>query len=561
MEQKYIITEIKNYENVSERIHLSLHYLENNADPALFFMPYFEGYLYGIPRYEHSEWDACDAGWRMIEAFILARQVIGQKEPTEQEKRLRKFVLSTIREDGLSYRPELEWCKPEAFMWDHGRALIALATWLIFEPSDEIKRIAVNMIEGLVKIALKDDNMLYYPAENWDGQCWGKRVIAHPPTGLAIEGMVDIAGIIGVDRFLDYAGAFVNAVRKRAPYLFDDDGNMVRMGGGPYNFVLTHVHSRLAILNGMLKYAIAVQDQSLMDWCIRAFSNVKSNLCSTFGWVPEGIETGPDWKENGRDEVCAISDMMQIAAVLAKKTIPAERDLIVRYGLNQIFSHQILDCSKYASLMEKGNSFKNTMKISYTNMPERCIGGFNGSAHPNDIVHFTGDFRAVSACGQESTAGLKAASASGCCSPAGIKALYVLWKEAVKRYESELFVYGRMTMENEDVVMQCGEPFKGEMSIKVKRNIEHLLIHFPDMEYITDFFADRPYTLKGEWVDFGSFKENDSVILSYTLKPISKKEIVGSVEYEFDWLGSRVLDVRPSGKIGDPYWWRKPKKS
>ena len=539
-------------ENINERIRWGLHYLDNNPDPDQDWMPYFGAIITGTPSYySHSAWDACDVGWRMVEAYVLARQVLGQSQPGTAERKLRSFVCGTIHNDGLSYRPDRTWCRPDAWMWDHGRALIALATWLRLEPEDKVAGIARRMADGLARIAAKESDYWYFPVENWTGTNWGNDVAAHPPTGLAIEGLVDLAQLLSDDHLLEVAGYFVRAVRTRQPYLFAEDGSLVRMGGGPYKFAFTHVHARLAILIGILKYALATQDRELRDWCARAYLFVKEKMSSTFGWVPESLESGTDegvtsLSTRRRDEVCSISDMMQLAAILADNGWPEERSTIGRYGTNQVFAHQLTDFTPLRHLMFDSKGQTDSQEISYRDMPDRCLGAFTAGTYPNDL---TVDLRSFGAPEHS-------VDAAGCCSPAGIKALYVLWREAVRSEGNAVHVHLWATLENDAVNMRCDEPVAGRLHIQVRKPYEDLVLHLP--AYVPASVVSVNHSLLPgiDGLHLGNLREGEAITVTYPLVERKEIEWIAGNQYQVCWKGGRVADILPPATGCAPYWWR-----
>lgn len=540
-------------ESVNDRMRLATGYLDRNPDTERGWMPYFGGLLScPAPHYSHGPWDACDTGWRMVEAYLLTRQVLGQGEPGAAEQRLRDFVATTLRADGLSWRPDTPWYDSEAWMWDHGRALIALATWLRLEPTDEVAEIARRMAEGLAGLAVEDADGWHYPAENWCGSAWGDTVFAHPPTGLAIEGLVELAGLLEDTRLLDWAGRFVAAVRRRLPPLFDDDGAMVPKGGGPYDFWFTHVHSRLGILLGIAKYALAVDDPDLLAWCRRAYLHARDHLCSTFGWAPESLESGTDpgvrdLSTKRRDEVCSISDMMQLAALFAEHGYAEERDALYRFGVNQLFTHQLVGVAPFRHLMGDGPRPPDTEQTSYRGMPERCFGGFTSGAYPNDLAV---DLRSF---------GLPAQTidVAGCCSAAGIKALHVLWRQALGRQDGAAVVRLWVTAANADLDVRCDEPAGGRLRITARRAWTSVVVAVPEWLSPAAVVVSPPARARGRMLDLGPMAAEQEVVLRYPLTTRRDVERVADKQYEVDWRGDRVVAVGPATSGCPPYWWRR----
>lgn len=537
-------------ESVSDRIRLGLHYLDENPDPALGWMPYSGGQITGpTSYYAHGEWDCGDCAWRMVEAYLLARHALGDPKPGEAEQKLRAFVLSTIREDGLCWRPRLPWSEPEAFMFDHGRALIALATWMRLEPSEDVASVAWAMAHGLDRIAIREAGGSIYPAENWTERGWGAKIYAHPPTGLFIEGLVDLASTTGDERFLEMARRNTVSVMRREPVMFSEDGSIVARGGGPHEFWFTHVHSRLAILLGLAKYAVSGGDPQLLGWCRRCFAYVRDRLSSTFGWVPESLEPGSDpstkWVSfRRRDEGCCISDMMQIAAFLARHGHPEESELIGRYGCNQLFAHQHVDFDRIRHLMG-GGCEEETAQRSGRRMPDRCRGGSFLGCYPGEAAldmrtfGFEGPFVDV----------------AGCCSSAVIKALCLLQQEALAAEPDSLEVRLWVTIETADAAVACGEPGAGRLQITPRRPFERIAVRVPPYLDPSSISLPTGATVRGRTILIPSRKAGEAVVLTYPLADRTARETIDGDSYEVRWRGVRVLGIAPTGSA-DPYYWR-----
>jgi len=242
--------------DIEQRLIAARNYLSNNPDKRLGCMPFFDSNLVGDepPYYEHSMWDLCDVGWRFVEAWHMIRRVTA--EPVgEDEACLRSAVFSSIREDGLSYRPEEPWSTPEAWMWDQGRALLALCTLAEGNDSrDEALAAAEKMLRALERIAVADGDALWFPVEGWTGSAWGSPAVGHPPTGLQIEGAIRYYKLTGEAWALDFAEKVARGVITRVPPILSPEGRFVRNGGGP-NVPQTHIHSRLFFSTGCISWA------------------------------------------------------------------------------------------------------------------------------------------------------------------------------------------------------------------------------------------------------------------------------------------------------------------
>jgi len=156
--------------DLTDRAKLTQHYFINNPDPSQNYRPHFGGNILAAPPYySHSEWDFGDVSGRFVEGFILNRIMVGDGEGMDVEKGVRDFMLSLFREDGLSYRGYIKGLDPakvgDMYLWDQGRVLYGLVTWFLREDDARIEKYIQEMLEGLKKVALYEDDDACFPYE------------------------------------------------------------------------------------------------------------------------------------------------------------------------------------------------------------------------------------------------------------------------------------------------------------------------------------------------------------------------------------------------------------
>jgi len=407
--------------------------LLDNLDVKLDYCPSFASVYTGesAPCYVHNAWDLCDVGWRFVEALHLTRRALGQVCMDPRETALRERVFATLREDGLSYRPGYAWDDGTAWMWDQGRALIALCS--LAEGGDEAERClgtARRMLETLDAIALRGSNGLpVYPFENWDGKQWGTEIIGHPPTGLQLEGAARFYALTGEEKFLDYARRVARQVVEQATPILDRDGKFIQRGGGE-NLTLkyTHIHSRLAILYGLYLTGKALGESVFMDYARRGYETALGFSLS-YGWVPECLErlgpyrdgdAGEDERQaNALDEVCCLMDMIKWGLLQGSEGQANSYDLAERFAVNGVFAHQLVEPDRLADYMSTSPIPQHAPgQVDARDLPARFFGMFNGAQHAHQFWRQYGSPYPIMV-------------PSGCCSPAGTTALALLSLDAL----------------------------------------------------------------------------------------------------------------------------------
>lgn len=508
-------------------------YVLRNPDRRLGHLPHFIGrILPGPPAYTHWPWDACDVGWRLVEAGEVIRRMTGDPIRAEEEC-LRRMVVSTLMPDGLSYRRLEPWTPHEAWMWDQGRALLALDTLMASGDDPQFVRIAGDMLRGLERIGIvQADGGLYYPRENWLGDRWGGTILAHPPTGLQIEGAVLFAERTGQDWPVAFARKVARTVLTRSPRLFNEDGSFVPMGGGDFEMKdFTHLHARLFITLGLARLAGLTGDAELLAQTRRVFQHALS-LSTAYGWVPECPEqTGV----NAVDEVCCIMDMVKLALFFARRGEPALYDVVERFVANQVPAHQINDYSRVA-IPPATAPQSETRESSAADVLDRFLGGFTGSLAPNHFIRFWG--------------GGPYLDVSGCCGPSGIMCLYLAWEAALEERGDTATVWMHFSREGRLVKVESKGTGGGHLVITAARELRELRVRIhPWTERssvgIVAGVTPVPVRFEGDMVVISPVLPGVPVTVQYPAPGRRTTEAAADHAVPVEWIGNEVVRIEP----------------
>lgn len=508
-------------------------YVLRNPDRRLGNVPHFIGrILPGPAAYTHWPWDACDVGWRLVEAGEAIRRMTGAAMGAEEEC-LRRMVFSTLMPDGLSYRRLETWTPHEAWMWDQGRALLALATLMERDRDPGLARIAEAMLRGLERIGIPwGSGGLYYPKENWLGDRWGEAILAHPPTGLQIEGAVLFAERSGREWPLDYARRVARTVLNRSPRLFNEDGSFVPMGGGDFEMKdFTHLHARLFITLGLARLAGVDGDADLLAQCRRVFDHALS-LSTSYGWVPECPEqTGGV----AVDEVCCIMDMIKLALFFARRGETGLYDVVERFAANQVPAHQVNDYSRVADRITTEPQ-PETRESSPADALERFLGGFTGSLAPHHFIRVWG--------------GKPYLDVSGCCGPSGILCLYLAWEAALEERGDTATVWLHFSREGGRVKVVSKGVGGGHLEITPRQELRELRVRvhpWADRSAVQAVSAGAPVPvrLEGDLAVMERIRPGVPVTLRYPAPPRHTVERVAGLTVPVDWVGNEVVRIAP----------------
>lgn len=512
----------------------SQNYVLQNPDRRLGWVPHFVGrILEGPPCYGHASWDACDVGWRLVEAGEAIRRMTG--EPLGGEERcLRRMVFSTLLPDGLSYRRLEDWCPHEAWMWDQGRALIALNTLLETEDDPRLSRITGQMLRALERIALPyGEKGLYYPRENWLGDRWGDSIIAHPPTGLQIEGAVRYAERSGEEWPLQFARKVAHTVMHRSPLLLAEDGTFVPMGGGDFiekNF--THLHSRLFITLGLARLASVSGDAESLALCRRVLDHALA-LSTSYGWVPEC----PEHKgEEANDEICCIMDVVKLALFFAKRGEIALYDVVERFAANQVPAHQVNGYERVSDRMDWSPPPPDTRSTTYRGVLDRFLGGFTGSLAPDYFIRVWD--------------GKPYLDVSGCCGPSAIMCLYLAGEAALEERGDSATVWMHFPREGRLVRVESKAPGGGHLVITPKQGLRELRVRIHPWADRKSVRATRggsslPFRLEGDQAVITQLLPDAPVTIGYPAPARRTIEQAADRQVQVEWIGNEVERIEP----------------
>ncbi len=540
--------------NLEKRAALSVNCLTRNVDPDLDYAQYFDGLFQFEPPVliHHKYWDHCDGTGRAVDALILARHMTGSTLNVEIDQKLRNLVFSYIGRKGLCWVPKARYMEKESTpgrpeppvveFWGQRGCLMALVTWYQKERDDRLRQVIDDLINGLWDIAVKKDDYCYYPLpakgprKNLDELFYepGAWKTQNDPagTGAMVAASVIIRPIV---QYLELEGESEVALRlceglsNYVVYCSRDFGEEGSFDG--------HFHSRVSTAAGILKYGLYANRMDLVEWA-RKIYQYACNLGTSFGWFPElvGMQAS---------ETCCITDMIDMAIMLAKAGWDEYWDHAERYGRNHLIESQFTAMEWIKKLpkrsKEETDHFLGSLdKRRYTreHVPDILQGGFSGGSAPNDIV----DIR-------------RGHWMMGCCNAHGVHGLYLLWHHAVQKKEKGVFINLLFNRATPWVDIESYLPFEGKIMVKIHKAVP-LFIRVPKWVQrgkVNVAGAGKEWMWVGRYIRISNLKPNDQVTVSY---PMVEKEEVARVlhdEYKVHWRGNTVVSIEPQGKTGPLY--------
>lgn len=520
--------------NLLDHARLAIRHMTANYDHRMGYPYFYINVLAEKPVATHNAWDLIDVTSRYIDSLILTREMTGDRHGMEVEEQFRRLLLENIHPiDGLAYRPETPWSVREAEMFDQSRALTALVTWYMKDGTQNLRRYIDRMVEGLwnsaIHIVLRRAGYAYcyypYAARFEDG--WNPATPGEPccySGGALILPLVKYAEISGSERALELGRRFLRYIVDES-HIFRRDGSFwpeeMHLAAG-------HFHTRSLSMAGILRYALLVGDEELVQWVKRAFDWAMTTS-SSFGWFPEGVGT-EDFYTTKHSETCNITDMIHIAIKLAESGYPEYWDHTERFVRNHLIESQWY---RPEWMQFPTDSLpEDTEMTSYQWMSERIPGGFAGRTLPNE---FTADGVLM-----------------GCCCGAGPRALFLAWDHILRRRENGLYVNLLLNRFSREADVLSYLPHQGRVDV-VMHSQGPLYVHIPgwvNREALTVEQNGIPIhflTEKG-FACVEKAEPGDRISVLFPLQEEITQEKLLHWTLQVKWRGNTVCAISPEGK-------------
>lgn len=141
--------------------------------------------------------------------------------------------------------------------------------------------------------------------------------------------------------------------------------------------------------------------------------------------------------------------------------------------------------------------------------------------------------------------------AEGCCIGGGIRALYLTWRSAIAMRTDETQVRIGLTRRTSTVMVTGFEPWAGRIDARALQP-QRIAIRLPAYATLEDAIMlvdDQPITPRIEQriAIFDGLSINQMASLRYPLPRVRRMYHIADKDYETDWLGNVVIDMRPIG--------------
>ena len=436
------------------------------------------------PRAVHGLWDCGDGSGRHVDALALARRMVAANSPaarpTPAEAQIEAWMMRFLGQEGLSWLPAEPWAQPWGaeellYDWQGGEALaeiswaqrgtlLGLTSRFLASGDERFCRAGQKLVEGLLRIAERGADGLYFPEGYYRSGGWrcrqaGLRAGLEEVNAAVIVPAVRFYCAAGFEPALELAEGLARFGLKQTSGYRPDGALCSASRGG----LLDHFHTRSNFILGVLELGIVLGRREYIAWARQSYEQAKA-WGTEFGWFPEAL--------GGRHgEICCTTDMLEIALQLGRCVDAAYFADAERYGRNHFLESQYLSEASLRQAVESlpasANREPPPADFSTT---ERVIssqvGAFAARSTLNDAFH------------------LDATAMMQCCNAAGTRGLYDLWRYAIQEngpaggeppsYALQL----RFSVDHPVLRVVSYEPAEGRLEI-LPRQTARLFIRLP----------------------------------------------------------------------------------
>jgi hypothetical protein len=540
-----------------ERAKLAIHCLVEHCDKSRGYLPYFYTRMSDRPATEFlAIWSYGDGQGRSVDALSLLRRLSGDNLDQPGDRAMRASLLGLLGEDGLSWCPAEPWTMPVPHTrpnWLQQGTLLALATLYQLTGSNRYRRLAEKNIQAISGLLVRrPEGWLGFPSDVYTPVDGWAALVVDPASPHAIWSATVSMPALRFYRLTGYEPAM-----KLASALMDSA--LRASDGGKKLFTLGHFHCQSRLVLSLLMRGILKNDKNDLELAESLYRTARA-LGTQSGWFPEQIKI-PDDNRSNLSETCCLTDMLEMAILLAKHRDPVYWHDAERYVRNHLLVHQIVDTG-WVAQMTPIQLDRHGLR-SFGDGRQTNGGVVRGDEAIQSLVGGFAGWGGVTAMSDDTS---MSDSNQHCCNAAGARALYDAWYYAVSDKDS-VFDVNLHTHRNhvaaEIVAIEAIHPRPplvaggadevGGLQIKVKQQ-RRLRIRVPEFVSAKEMrVAINKKTTTGRedgaFLDLGKVGPGDRVEVYYPMKARTSKEQVAPGVFEFRWQGATVVDASPRQKI------------
>jgi hypothetical protein len=490
----------------------------------------------------------CDTDARMNWEWYYMRAISGSEAGKDVEAGFHARLLKYVQEDGTVLAPPGAYNEGDIHkvytkrdyvyhVWGATKILHALAEDFRQTRNPQSRATGRKIIDRLRRLAVyQGKDKCYFPcgmgAMRQDGRVVPNFWNQHPAP--VIEPLVNFYLATGDQDALDFARAYAEGV------LAGIQPGGLRFGpDGSFANPLGHSHATMHGLWGVAYLGVVTGERKYVDFAKRSWDWMLTRGTGT-GWFPA--------MPSDCCETCCISDMMSVAAMVARSGHAEYFDYVERYLRNYISNLQFIVTPQFAAYYRRINQAAGEEKIRQGLAELRkfqggVIGGSGLNDYENDLLGGAAGFEMF-----------------GCCAPEGMRAVWTTWTNVIDRLPQSPLgpagVYVNLSFNRDSpwgrVVSYF--PDAGRLTVKAAASDAFFLRppHWAPREQVRAFRGSQPAPVawSGSYVRFDGVRPGDELTIVYPLVRFSH-EVQGlwsgrpQLRLKFEWLGNMATSVDP----------------
>lgn len=544
----------------------ALHALKKNPRPRMNYECRFSMNLLKCPPCpgpnQHDPITAGDTENRLDWEFGYMKEICGDTSADPIAAGVRKRIMGHLRDDGLCWVPTSAFGRLPGLWanhWTTGKLLISLSNDYSRKREETLRPLCRKMFEALRARADWVDGRPYYAGGNscWNADAWAITDASPYHPAMLLEAVVTYHQTFKDKDALEFAIAFAQGemandqwkhwILRDSNKLTDQQKKQIKLTSSiavwptapaeadlsvrPDGSFDHHSHMRGHQGWGMAHLASLTREPELVAWCKRLLDFFLARG-TDYGWIPESM-TYPR-----RSETCAVADVIDMAAHLARCGYPAYWDTVERFMRNYIREAQFFITPDYEKLYRSLHPGKQ---------------GEKGLAMARD---FEGGFQGAMGLSDRCYAGTEM-DMMGCCLPEGMRAMHTAWRNTVTDEKAGVHVNMSFNRDAPQASVLSFLPFKGRMTVaaKVSRDFYLRPPAWTPKDRIKVYRNGQlvPTRWQGAYVLLDRVRSGDVLTMTYPLLSFVQKQSIKNAPGQPDrqitvtWLGNTVRKLEPRG--------------
>jgi hypothetical protein len=292
-----------------------------------------------------------------------------------------------------------------------------------------------------------------------------------------------------------------------------------------------HTHSYWHSLIGIAHLGAVTGEKKYLDWVENQIERW-TPLMTDYGW----FEATANYNAS---ETCAVSDLMHVCIYLGRAGHSTRYDLVERTLRNYLPQEQFFIDDETFMHLWRGQNYAD--RDGQMALMRHLEGGFLCRTTPSDRWALPG-------------APEGPVSLEGCCPPTGMTALYLAWKEIVRKTDQGVFVNMAFNRDAPEAKVVSFLPDKGRLTVIPKQSgaffvrIPGFVAHDQVTAWRNAHRSDR-VVWRGDYVMFASARKGEELTVTYPLVTFDQKLHRAGKDYTFHWKGNALTGLDPKNDV------------